>query len=619
MRTPESKSAPLEVDRESLLELARGANLYDDRFAFMRELLSNAVDATLLRLFVERGASAFPTNERSMHDLRAALSAYPIDLRIERVAERRYRISVADRGIGIASTDIEHLQRIGSSRKNPARAALIDAMPEWMRPTGTFGIGVQSAFLVTDELVLRSRHVHDAPIDVTLLASDGGSVAVSAGEREEVGTTAELVATIERERGPFIEYRPYEYEHDVLLDSEVDQALHDATVLVEALAESLLVPLRLNDRELPRRTHDAAVFDPRTLVEITLPTTDDEAEDPTDPEGQEAYRKASMRRGGGLPMPTGRVRGAYRGSPIQQHTEPHQIRWSYDVHCGSARELLHLSRDHLTSTGQQVVEERVSDALRVIGAAHLTQLRRDRAAPRTQVWLSLHLHQEGIDPGDEWKTLAVARRPDGSTVTLGDIIAIGEATIDMATAPAKPQIVLPTGESFALRQRSRYLYVALPDRIVEWGRELLRIGQPRAVVSESTVRELLRRLGAPTDDTRPIPRRPFLHVSESFAQLSAMHPYERERPPREHTPFRWPRSMLSPWTFRDGVVDLPQPLRWIEWTTSQAPDRDPAAVACLLVRFLREYEPELRANANFRVSHDLDAVISEIRGRYPDA
>ena len=40
---------PLEVDRELLLQLARGGNLYRDRFARLRELIQNAADATLLR------------------------------------------------------------------------------------------------------------------------------------------------------------------------------------------------------------------------------------------------------------------------------------------------------------------------------------------------------------------------------------------------------------------------------------------------------------------------------------------------------------------------------------------------------------------------------------------
>ena len=91
MAGPDEATQALEVDRESLLELARGANLYGARFAFLRELLQNAVDATLLRIFVER-----PNRVLSRDTLVDLLKGYerdPFDRSVDvRVARLRSKV-----------------------------------------------------------------------------------------------------------------------------------------------------------------------------------------------------------------------------------------------------------------------------------------------------------------------------------------------------------------------------------------------------------------------------------------------------------------------------------------------------------------------------------------------
>lgn len=49
--------------------------------------------------------------------------------------------------------------RIGGSQKNAARQRLIRAMPEWMKPSGAFGIGLQSAFLLSDCIYLKTKSI----------------------------------------------------------------------------------------------------------------------------------------------------------------------------------------------------------------------------------------------------------------------------------------------------------------------------------------------------------------------------------------------------------------------------------------------------------------------------
>lgn len=54
-------------------------------------------------------------------------------------------------GSGISLKDLEYIQKIAGSNKNLERKRLINNMPIWMRPSGTFGIGLHSVFLLLEE------------------------------------------------------------------------------------------------------------------------------------------------------------------------------------------------------------------------------------------------------------------------------------------------------------------------------------------------------------------------------------------------------------------------------------------------------------------------------------
>ncbi|MFT3764515.1 MAG: hypothetical protein QM820_03205 [Minicystis sp.] len=72
-----------EVDREAIISLVKGANLYEEPSSAMRELLQNAVDATIVRLWREKW-SRFPRaklDELEPENLRQALQKWPIDVR----------------------------------------------------------------------------------------------------------------------------------------------------------------------------------------------------------------------------------------------------------------------------------------------------------------------------------------------------------------------------------------------------------------------------------------------------------------------------------------------------------------------------------------------------------
>jgi len=71
----------------------------------------------------------------------------------------KWRLTITDNGTGISRDDLAYMLKIGGSRNNKSRQSEIEKMPEWMKPSGAFGIGFQSVFLVTDKVVITTKSV----------------------------------------------------------------------------------------------------------------------------------------------------------------------------------------------------------------------------------------------------------------------------------------------------------------------------------------------------------------------------------------------------------------------------------------------------------------------------
>jgi len=166
----ENQRPHFELDREKVIRLLQGAGLYERKEQAIRELLQNAVDATLVRIWKEYN-EAYKQDSISIKEIDEPLSDniqnifknFPIKVVIENdrcEGEFNYwRITIIDKGTGISREDLFYISQIGGSVKNISRREIIEEMPVWMRPSGIFGIGLQSAFLLTDEVVINTRSI----------------------------------------------------------------------------------------------------------------------------------------------------------------------------------------------------------------------------------------------------------------------------------------------------------------------------------------------------------------------------------------------------------------------------------------------------------------------------
>lgn len=156
------------IDIHNAIELLQGKNLYDSKFACIREALQNAADATHLRIWLEHGGSPdLDWRTPFSPEVVSIFNRYPIKFELTELTSdsedkenlTSWKISISDMGTGISKTDLEYMLNIGGSKRNTLRQSKIQTMPEWLKPSGTFGIGLQSLFMLTDKIQVRTKSI----------------------------------------------------------------------------------------------------------------------------------------------------------------------------------------------------------------------------------------------------------------------------------------------------------------------------------------------------------------------------------------------------------------------------------------------------------------------------
>ena len=170
------------VDKDTLIDLVIGRNLYKTKFDFMKEYIQNALDATKMKFWIDiqnGNVDLFiPDETKQKEKNRRKLLPYDFDkivfkqYALEVICDYQDRedteeadkkrgtvhIEIIDKGIGIDKECIDAISNIGSGwRRRKGYAEYLDVMPRWLKPTGGFGIGMQSGFMITDEIQIESR------------------------------------------------------------------------------------------------------------------------------------------------------------------------------------------------------------------------------------------------------------------------------------------------------------------------------------------------------------------------------------------------------------------------------------------------------------------------------
>ncbi|MCL2598017.1 MAG: ATP-binding protein [Paludibacter sp.] len=176
------KKPKFAIDTSKALELLQGAGLYDGAYQSIREILQNAVDATLLRIWLEN-ENELKSETPQSKVFKDITQRYAIEIEIKEHdasdENKIWEFSVTDKGTGISTEELNFLMNTGSSSKNLKKANLIDAMPLWLRPSGVFGIGFQSIFMLTEQVKIETKSFFTEQFQIVELnspnsAKDGG-------------------------------------------------------------------------------------------------------------------------------------------------------------------------------------------------------------------------------------------------------------------------------------------------------------------------------------------------------------------------------------------------------------------------------------------------------------
>lgn len=350
------------VDRDAVMALIRGNKLYSDPVVWIRELLQNSIDATLLRIYSDDPLAASAPPSSPLTWLQEQFRRYPIRVEFRRLEQPdiqhiHWKVRVVDQGVGISKDDLRYLQTIGSSSLNPARRRFRREMPEWMWPSGIFGIGLQSVFMAADAITITSHHAQ---------SSEAFRIKIEKS-KSPYGRAGDLI---------FIEEIPYsrlrvgcELSFDWLVPKIAERASFESRLLRDFDG--------CTDQDLPELIERAcAAIDQvrgATFAQIVLETSIDTASpssrDPL-PTLEHHWAKeynvdVTIRRVAASMAETLRFDYHYRGMEIAKGDRS-RIRlplldrlWiSFDIFWGSARDLLNVERNEFTQDMADEIDRR---------------------------------------------------------------------------------------------------------------------------------------------------------------------------------------------------------------------------------------------------------------------
>lgn len=249
----DSKYKPkFSVDTNNVLELLVGSSIYNRKESALREILQNSMDATYLRVFEEKKERILGKQEISIKEIKELFKEKEIEINIEKNVEKSnvdskfnyWNISIKDNGIGINKEKLKYLIQAGSSYKDKAKIIQINDMPYWLKPSGNFGIGFQSIFLLTDKVRIESKFLYTQEnIDVDLIKpciekQKSGNIyfrKVKFNYKQEIGTrisfefktSKEILSSLKKYRNPFILRNNYFKYLDFKLPNELDVEINN--------------------------------------------------------------------------------------------------------------------------------------------------------------------------------------------------------------------------------------------------------------------------------------------------------------------------------------------------------------------------------------------------------
>tara|TARA_Y100000768_G_C23978149_1_gene684192 strand:- start:1071 stop:2924 length:1854 start_codon:yes stop_codon:yes gene_type:complete len=182
----EKKTVKFETEVSKLLDIVANS-LYTEKEIFLRELISNSSDACEKLRYVSQTGSNLNKNNK-------------FEIRIH-INEKNKTITVKDSGIGMNEKDMHsNLGTIAKSGTEEFIKKMGDKKSD-INQIGKFGVGFYSSFMVSDQVVVRSKK-YDSK-ESFLWTSDGkGTFSIESTNYNDAGT--EITLSIKKEDSEFL-------------------------------------------------------------------------------------------------------------------------------------------------------------------------------------------------------------------------------------------------------------------------------------------------------------------------------------------------------------------------------------------------------------------------------
>lgn len=162
--------------------------LYSDQDIFLRELVSNAVDATQKLILLSKKG-----------DIKGDLGSTQIEVKLDSKAKT---LTISDKGIGMTEEEIDkYINQIAFSSAEEF-IEKFKGIDDKAQIIGHFGLGFYSAFMVADQVEIITKSYKDAP--ASKWSCDGSpNYTIEAAEKVERGT--DIILHINEESEEFLE------------------------------------------------------------------------------------------------------------------------------------------------------------------------------------------------------------------------------------------------------------------------------------------------------------------------------------------------------------------------------------------------------------------------------
>lgn len=256
------------ITQERAFQMIEGANLYSDKYLCIGELLQNAMDACRIQLWRDLKSGQYDAwldeayQKRGEGENRVYQNLAPFDIdekiyknysvqisTMQKPGEDFIELVVSDNGTGISVDTLKQMCNVGMDYQEKQNFGTeLSEMPKWLKPTGGFGIGLQSVFLLVDWFKIVSRSEQGEITAIVESRKKNGYVRITASNtRKKRGTDVILrIPRVQTNELDYYNYDPFGENREVQEEKIFYQLLYNCT-------ESLFpVSISVNTREIAK-------------------------------------------------------------------------------------------------------------------------------------------------------------------------------------------------------------------------------------------------------------------------------------------------------------------------------------------------------------------------------